>query len=155
MLKAVQHEVVDDKALITKYRSHVRSRCLFRTVTFASDLLSANRSPCSRHSSSRRWRLRPIRLPKPTSLQTRAGYARHLACCLESGLKNFTLQQKKQAERVQDLERQVEEFRSLFLTSQNIEKRRLSVRSKSHLRYASSKLTSHIRRPCHHDQSLR
>lgn len=27
-----------------------------------------------------------------------------------------------------DLERQVEEFRSLFLTSQNIEKRRLSVR---------------------------
>lgn len=37
------------------------------------------------------------------------------------------LLQKKQAERVQDLERQVEEFRSLFLTSQNIEKRRQSV----------------------------
>lgn len=40
--------------------------------------------------------------------------------------------QTKQAERVRDLEKQVEEFRSLFLTSHNMEQRRQSVSPHPH-----------------------
>ncbi|BGP51822.1 Kinesin-like protein kip2 [Rhodotorula kratochvilovae] len=86
VLKAVQHEVVDDKALITKYRSHIAMLEAQLKATLAA----------------------PPGTPSQADLA--ADHSR----------------QKKQADRVQDLERQVEEFRSLFLTSQNIEKRRLS-----------------------------
>ncbi|KAJ8291684.1 Protein kinase domain-containing protein ppk32 [Rhodotorula toruloides] len=87
VLKAVQHEVVDDKALITKYRSHIAMLEAQLKAT-----LAGNTAPNT-----------------PSQADLAADQSR-----------------KKQAERVQDLERQVEEFRSLFLTSQNIEKRRQS-----------------------------
>ncbi|GAA6004558.1 uncharacterized protein JCM10292_005672 [Rhodotorula paludigena] len=85
VLKAVQHEVVDDKALITKYRSHIA----MLEAQLKSTMATAPNTPSQADLVADQSR-------------------------------------KKQAERVQDLERQVEEFRSLFLTSQNIEKRRLS-----------------------------
>ncbi|GAA5848696.1 hypothetical protein JCM9279_002743 [Rhodotorula babjevae] len=85
VLKAVQHEVVDDKALITKYRSHI--------AMLEAQLKATLDAPPG----------------TPSQADLFADHSR-----------------KKQADRVHDLERQVEEFRSLFLTSQNIEKRRLS-----------------------------
>ncbi|GAA5906382.1 hypothetical protein JCM6882_002714 [Rhodosporidiobolus microsporus] len=88
VLKAVQHEVVDDKALITKYRSHIAMLEAQLKSTIAS-----NTAPNT-----------------PSQSDFAADQARA----------------NKQADRVRDLERQVEEFRSLFLTSDNIEKRRLS-----------------------------
>ncbi|GAA5834580.1 hypothetical protein JCM11251_007044 [Rhodosporidiobolus azoricus] len=88
VLKAVQHEVVDDKALLTKYRNHIAMLEAQLKSTLASNTAPSTPSQADFVAD-----------------QTRAS---------------------KQAERVQDLERQVEEFRSLFLTSDNIEKRRLS-----------------------------
>ncbi|GAA5973944.1 hypothetical protein JCM11641_001234 [Rhodosporidiobolus odoratus] len=86
VLKAVMHEVVDDKALITKYRSHIA----MLEAQLKSTLASAPGTPSQADFEADKSR------------------------------------QTKQAERVHDLERQVEEFRSLFLTSHNMEQRRKS-----------------------------
>ncbi|BGP20234.1 hypothetical protein JCM10213_005912 [Rhodosporidiobolus nylandii] len=88
VLKAVQHEVVDDKALITKYRSHIA----MLEAQLKSTLAGAT-------------------APSTPS---------------QADLEADQSQRNKQAERVRDLERQMEEFRSLFLTSNNIEQRRQS-----------------------------
>ncbi|GAA6008412.1 hypothetical protein JCM10207_000117 [Rhodosporidiobolus poonsookiae] len=88
VLKAVQHEVVDDKALIHKYRSHIAM-----LEAQLKSTLAGNTAPNT-----------------PSQAEVSVDVSR----------------QQKQAERVRDLEQQVEEFRSLFLTSQNMEQRRRS-----------------------------
>ncbi|GAA5834148.1 hypothetical protein JCM3766R1_004472 [Sporobolomyces carnicolor] len=86
VLKAAINEVVDDKALITKYRSHIA-------------MLEAQLNATLVDSTP----------PTPSQADLEADHSR-----------------TKQAERVRDLEMQVEEFRSLFLTSHNMEQRRQS-----------------------------
>ncbi|GAA6034686.1 hypothetical protein JCM8097_001119 [Rhodosporidiobolus ruineniae] len=86
VLKAVQHEVVDDKALITKYRSHIA----MLEAQLKATLNTAPNTPS------------------------------------QADFEASQTMRDKQAERVRDLERQVEEFRSLFLTSHNMEQRRQS-----------------------------
>ncbi|GAA5993905.1 hypothetical protein JCM5350_000119 [Sporobolomyces pararoseus] len=86
VLKAAINEVVDDKALITKYRSHIA-------------MLEAQLNATLTDSAP----------PTPSQADLEADHSR-----------------TKQADRVRDLEKQVEEFRSLFLTSQNMEQRRQS-----------------------------
>ncbi|GAA6015719.1 hypothetical protein JCM11491_002457 [Sporobolomyces phaffii] len=86
VLKAAINEVVDDKALITKYRSHIA-------------MLEAQLNATLTDSAP----------PTPSQADLEADQSR-----------------SKQADRVRDLEKQVEEFRSLFLTSQNMEQRRQS-----------------------------
>ncbi|GAA5912225.1 hypothetical protein JCM5296_005452 [Sporobolomyces johnsonii] len=86
VLKAAINEVVDDKALITKYRSHIA-------------MLEAQLNATLAYTAPN----------TPTQADLEADKSR-----------------TAQAERVRDLEKQVEEFRSLFLTSQNMEQRRQS-----------------------------
>ncbi|GAA5901341.1 uncharacterized protein JCM6883_000184 [Sporobolomyces salmoneus] len=86
VLKAAINEVVDDKALITKYRSHIA-------------MLEAQLNATLIDSAP----------PTPSQADLEADHSR-----------------TKQADRVRDLEKQVEEFRSLFLTSHNMEQRRQS-----------------------------
>lgn len=78
VLKAARHEVVNDKALISQYRSHI------------------------------------------------AALEAQLAATSLAGAKQEKEEPAVDAQRVLDLERQVEEFRSLFLTSKNLESRRKS-----------------------------
>ncbi|GAA5966008.1 hypothetical protein JCM21900_004921 [Sporobolomyces salmonicolor] len=86
VLKAAINEVVDDKALITKYRSHI---VMLEAQLHATLAYTAPNTP--------------------TQADLEADKSR-----------------TAQAERVRGLEKQVEEFRSLFLTSQNMEQRRQS-----------------------------
>jgi hypothetical protein len=53
VLKAVQHEVVDDKALLNKYRSHVRPSPMPVSSVLTTDGLTSCRSQCSKLNSSR------------------------------------------------------------------------------------------------------
>ncbi|GAA5874768.1 hypothetical protein JCM8547_005206 [Rhodosporidiobolus lusitaniae] len=89
VLKAVQHEIVDDKALLIKYRSHIAMLEAQLNSTLANNV-SAPSTPSQADFEADRVR------------------------------------SDKQAERVRGLEQQVEEFRSLFLTSHNMEQRRQS-----------------------------